>query len=254
MVTGGGKLPGSTPTRSATLRPVAAKSRNLKDSHLGTVRQPRANVAAGGGIGSLRLAQGSAGGAHRAQSRRIKQGINPLALFHYWESGFAAVKRLALGANLFEIFTQFLDSPFVMAGCSRNTVGAERGRTRPREICLGEQFFVAEVVDEFHYSCVAVDEVLADGLKFGALMLCPDFLVESWRGSPRVRGRKKGLWLAVAVVVDEREQHTVPLMQVGEHVAQVFVTRPMCFFTDLGDAGIKICMSLSETHARDQVF
>lgn len=99
---------------------------------------------------------------------------------------------------------------------------------------------------------MAVSEVLADSLKLSALILSPNLLVERWRGSPRVRKRKKRSRLTLAVGVDEAKQHALPLVQVGKDVAQVFVPRPVGFFTDLGDAGIKMRMLIVGTHALNE--
>ena len=62
---------------------------------------------------------------------------------------------------------------------------------------------------------MAVGEVFADSLKLSALILSPDLLVERWRGSPRVRKRKKRPGLTVEVGVNEVKQHALPLVQVG---------------------------------------
>ena len=54
------------------------------------------------------------------------------------------------------------------------------------------------------------------------------------------------------VGVDEAKQHALPLVQVGWYVTQVFVPRPVGFFTDLGDAGIKMRMLIVGTHALNE--
>ena len=47
------------------------------------------------------------------------------------------------------------------------------------------------------------------------MVVLPDFLVQSWRGAPGVRKRKKRPRLTVEVGVDEAKQHALPLVQVG---------------------------------------
>ena len=84
------------------------------------------------------------------------------------------------------------------------------------------------------------------------MVVLPDVLVQSWRGSPGVRKRKKRSRLTLAVGVDEAKQHALPLVQVGKDVAQVFIPRPVGFFTDLSDAGIKIRMLIVGTHALNE--
>ena len=80
MTTGGGNNLGSTPTEFfATFRPVAVVVTHFKVAYPPGVCRTRATVESltrGRAVESLQPWHRSAGGAHRAQSPRIKQGIN----------------------------------------------------------------------------------------------------------------------------------------------------------------------------------
>ncbi len=133
----------------------------------------------------------------------------------------------------FELF----NSPVVMACGCRNAITAERRCTRPRKMFFRKKLVVAKTFNHFHDGTVACLKHVFSVCQRGLLMHSPKFFVHFSVGFPGVGFWQKWLFVAVCVCCDPRKQQLMPLIQMHQNVAQIFVTLPMRFFFGRYDFG-----------------
>lgn len=75
---------------------------------------------------------------------------------------------------------------------------------------LGEQLLIGEAFDELDDLRMTRGQHLLYVTQWRVLVFLPDFRIQCWRGSPRVRCGQEWLGGPVLISVNEVEQHLLP--------------------------------------------